>query len=984
MRSKRETFLKASVGGVALAMAVSCSVLFGDADASIANGVKEFLGWPIDALTAAFDVGGGGATFKRFLDWTFGPALAEAAGLITFTAAVAFLYYPPGRRGVDFMWPSAPDVLDNNLDFDSLRDIREDAGGTPFLERSEELRTLRLFAGANKHGGPIFMSVTGQEGIGKTRLGLEWLRYLKKQGWDVGRLEVQVSALDIRRAKFRRRTAILIDEPNRIVGFWELLDALLAKPQGICILLSDQFVSKRPDDLSPSAIQRIDKALWGALRLEKLTETSLSILAPHLSSRALREADGRPLYALLGENPRGELARRAAKRVRLAAEHGAERILLIAALAAPISHQQNRAFGGPRVAAKTLQHLFEGEDRTTLKQQLPVLAPEMFADEIVLQIAVEEVEVDLRALVEVAILVNPAAVERRLGSLWTRRVLSEEAAEVRRSLQAVLDANQAERVSNLHQEAERLCKSIRRFREDEDGPREFDDLRRDMTRLNELAAMRPFDPAIRLHAIESAARTIQCYAEAGRFAELEHWANLLIARSEDTFFQDDLIARRAEANVAGVAVTSYGAAGRFDDLERWGTHLIALAENPIIRNDFAIRHAAAIAAVNSLFAYRATERVDDIERWDGRLAKIAEDVSFENNLEMKRLEAAGALNAMEAYGTAGRFADLERRATFLTALAESPYLRSDPEIRRIEAKAAVNAIEAYGRAQRFADLEQWAMRHTALIDELVFLRNDIDIRWTEANVALSALTHYGKARCFGDVERWAARLIALTEDAQFRHDPLIGFVKAKGASNALSLYGDVGRFVDLERWGTILIALFEEPAFNHDFTIRQMEAEAAVNALSDYGKAGRFEDMERWGARLIALINDPAFHDASEIWLQMVKGAYAAQTWYGLSRRLEDMERWGARLISATSVHLLRTNHLGRLKEAESAANAIYFYKTAGRVDCNEINIWRERLSSISRNFPEVGAIQEVAARHGLGYVNQSLVSWPHGNIVGR
>ena len=896
----------------------------------VALGTETLVAWT-KAVAASVGLS---AWADKAIDFVFGPALPFTAGaFVTFTVTEALrakkLF---GSPPIDRIWPGRPDFLDPKLEREGVARYRPLAAGAPFLEREDERAHLRHFAGDDAGPPAKFIFITGHEGVGKTRLALECLKSLKKTGWDVGVLDPATKPLHIRRASFRRKTAVLIDDPAAIDNFWAILDELAQKKRKIRVILASQ---RRPlDPVDADARERIKKSEVPVLRISGLSDAALRKLAPELPEQARLDARGCPLWVLLKPEDWAELERRVGLREQTVEKSHLSRVLALAALGGPIPRRALRKTLGIFVPTPHLEPLFEDVDLKTLDAVLPAFRPDVFADEVVLRDAANYPDDDNAEFFAAAIGLNATAVEYRLASLWRRGACKDERqARARDLLQRVFDEHAPRLVEALRARAGQLVdETFKELPRTKTGKYELVSLTHALDELADLADQRPFDLEVRLHEAMGAVSATSRYGEAREFVALERWGARLVALAESPAFRDDHDIRLREAMGAVNAINHYGEARDFVALEQWGARLIALAESPAFRDDHDIRLREAMGAVNAINHYGEARDFVALERWGARLIALAKNPAFRDDHDIRLLEAMGAVNAIDRYGKAGDLVALERWGARLIALAENPAFRDDHDIRLEEAKGAVNAISGYGEARDFVALERWGARLIALAESPAF-RDDHDIRLEEAKGVANAIARYGQARDFVALERWGARLIALAESPAFRGDHDIRLHEAMGAYNATSRYGQARDFVALERWGARLIALAESPAFRDDRDIRLPEAEGAVNAINDYGEARDFVALERWGARLIALAESPAFRDDHDI----------------------------------------------RLREAMGAYNAILYYGRADMSFESKRHAWWLRLAIVAREFPGHAGIQNIASRYDLAFGAQAAKGWPYG-----
>jgi hypothetical protein len=977
-RSDPTRYLKSAGIGFVLGLGAGWRVHALGAAEEIAGWIESKFQTEISAVKAAGRGLGVSNLVEALLAFAYGPALPVTVGLtIAAVVAIGLLKEFFERATIDRIWPSYPDILDPKLERDNVARYRPLAAGTPFFERGQELENLVCFAEDFSGPGVTFQFLAGREGVGKTRLALEWLKKMKARGWDAGILDPKADISEIRFALLRNKTAILIDEPGRIQNFWLILDALLQKKTRIRIVLANQIALRRPNSLDDDARARIEMAQRGTMKLRGMTDDTLRKLVRNASDKQLKDAEGCPLMVLIGPKDFSEIERRVALREESAEARDVGRVLALAALAGPVARTEVDRALGMSVATSSLEPLFEDVDRATLDAILPAFAPEVFANEIVLRHALDHPG-DNKHFFELAIRLNAAAVEHRCASLW-RRGGNDRRAKVIDALIATLEeVAPARRDKALARAVELVVETSKPPPADDDGAVDLAPLTGALDELEELAESRPFSRGIRQMEARGAVNAIDDYGRAGQWEALEHWGVRLIALCEMPGFRDDPAISRQGAAGAANAISHYGRAKQFPVLERWGARLIALCETPLYFDNRDIRLAEGKGAFNAMVVYGEAGQFEALERWAARLTALAEMPAFRDDRDIRVLEANSMVNAIGCYGRAQQLQPLERWATRLVALGEMPGFRDDREVRALEASGTVNALIGYGMASQFDAMERWGARLIALCEAPGF-RDDRNIRLQEAKGAYSAMNLYGAAKQFQALERWGARLIALCEEHGFSDDRDIRFEEAKSAYNAIMDYRDAGQFEALERWGGRLIALCEMPRFHDDREIRLLEAKVAVSIINGYGNAGQFEALERWGGRLIALCELPNFREDREIRLQEVISAINAIAYYGAARKFDVLERWGERLTALCRTPRFRDDREIRLREFQAAANAIVLYSKHAPAAGAARSRWFAQASAVARDFPADLEIQQAAPDLGISYVQQQIKGWPYG-----
>jgi hypothetical protein len=974
-RSDPTRYLKSVGIGFVLGLGAGWRVHALGAAAEIADWIENKFQTEISAAKAAGRGLGVSNLVEGSLAFARGPALPVTVGL-TIAVVVAFGLLKEffDRATIDRIWPSYPDILDPKLERDNIARYRPLAAGTPFFERDQELEKLVRFA--EDFSGPrvTFQFLTGREGVGKTRLALEWLKEMKARGWDAGILDSKADISEIRSVSLRNKTAILIDEPGRIENFWLILDALLQKKSLIRVVLANQIALRRPNSLDDDVRARIEMAQREILQLRGMTDDALRKLAPSASDKQLRDAEGCPLMVLIGPKDFLEIERRVALREESAEARDVRRVLALAAMAGPIARTDVDRALGMSVATSSLEPLFEDVDRATLDAMLPAFAPEVFADEIVLRHALDHPG-DNKTFFELAIRLNAAAVEHRCASLW-RRGGNDRRAKVIDSLIATLEEVAPERRDEALVRAVELVDEVAKRRPaDDEGAFNLAPLTAALCELENLAESRPFSRGIRQLEAKGAVNAIDGYGTAAQWEMLEHWGGRLIALCEMPGFREDLTIRQMEAKGAVNAIDDYGAAGQWEALERWGGRLIALCETTGFRDDLAIRRQEAAGAVNAIRHYGTAKQFLALERWGARLIALCETPLFRDDRDIRLAEGKGAFNAITCYGEAGQFEALERWGARLIALGEMPGFRDDRDIRILEAGGAVNALTGYGKASQFDAMERWGARLVALCEVHGFH----DIQFEGARGAYNAMSIYGMAKQFQALERWGARLIALCEEPAFRDDRDIRFEEGKSAYNAMTDYRNAGQFEALERWGGRLIALCEMPRFRNDRDFRLLEAQVAVTTINGYGNVAQFQSLERWGARLIALCEMPEFYGDRDIRLQEAISAINAIAHYGAANQFDALERWGVRLVGLSKMPGFRADREIRFREFQGALNAIVLYSKHAPAAGAARSRWFAQASAVARDFPGDPEIQQAAQDLGISYVQQQFKGWPYG-----
>ena len=350
----------------------------------------------------------------------------------------------------------------------------------------------------------------------------------------------------------------------------------------------------RPRDLDTPARQRLEEGLWTEVGPDGLSVQSLSSDVMHeiapadLDQDTIKRAAGRPLYVLLGRDPKATIARRVERRFKEAETDGERRLLALAALAGPVANAIVHSLPGADISVSRRDKVLGGSEQQDLRKVLPPLQPELLADAVLLEWLADQDELQVERMLEVALDGNPVAVEARLGSLWSGLPLKPAERRHLRGLQALFDQRCPNRITEIYDEASSLANALAAevdLSADTAVAKQWEASAR---RLELIADRRPFDPAIRLRGAMGAVDAILHYGVAGRFDDLERWGDRLQAVA--AAFPADPEIRLREARGAGNAITRYGVAGQSVARRRWFLVLATVARQ--FPFDLRIQHIA--------------------------------------------------------------------------------------------------------------------------------------------------------------------------------------------------------------------------------------------------------------------------------------------------------------------------------------------------------------------------------------------------------
>lgn len=930
-------------------------IAFGQASDATLELIKGALGWPVLAINSLADLAGQGWLFQAAHDWLLGPALPLTAGMVAAAKAGVVLCTPRNRPLVDRIWPSAPDVLDPRLEINGARRSDAFAPDTPYVGREDELRHLMAFAGKRAGIRPVFMSLWGREGVGKTRIGLEWLKTLRSQGWDVGLLDVSASAADIRRAKFRRHTAVLIDEPSRREDLWQVLFALMSQEQRIRVLLTDQSRITVPRGLSDELRDKLSDCHHGHLRLRRMPDEEMLVLAPDLDLDAAKDADGRPLYALLGKNAAREISRRVATRLDHAQTERDQRALFLGALIGPVAHEKRSSVADTEVPITRLETLFEGEDRNVLKKTLPAIVPDVFADELVWQFAEERTDADLMSLVRDAIPINATGFERRLASLWRRGDQQGRREEIRHKMQLDFDRLFPNRHSELKTKAEDLLQQLNSaiISTHELNADSVDDFEDTLEEVRQLVEARSFDSNLQGVGAQAEAAAMRLFITTGQFD--------LFSEATDRLFgllpglSGNVEAARAVGAAFFDVCVYYAKEQNPEGFERWAAHLKALCSQWEMDETIQEMFAAIIHVASSLLG--RMRRFEESERWIALLKPLQE--AFPDSGVIQHVETVITQDNVGYYGFAQRFDDAERWADRLMQKVEDCGCEA---CQSNAAVGAVNALQAYGAVENFAGVERWGevlwKIHGDANDKTRF-----DTSVIEATAY--ALSAYASEERFTDLERWVSKLES-SVDVQ-DGSPSAQRLYVSVVREVAKAYGNAKRFDDLARWAERLLPFTS--AVRDDALLPKRVATAFRTVIHEYGVAEQTRAVEFWGDKLMDLAK--ALPDDTEIAADLAGAVACALYHYGQRQCFDHVESWSRRLEDIRGLYGQNPKVVEEI--ASAAGRAIDAFGKGGDQYAQQRALWWEALDDIVQKFFYLEEVQDLAAHYGMTYEGISV-----------
>ncbi|MBZ9940170.1 ATP-binding protein [Mesorhizobium sp. BR1-1-13] len=667
-----------------------------------------------------------------------------------------------GKAVCEWLPPIPPLILDGVLEDKQADALRAISASTPFLGRAQELGRLFSFTRA-KELRSGYLVLTGAEGIGKTRLALEWGKQLANEGWDAGILEPSVRPLDLKGEYFRRKTAIIIDDASSRTELWSLVhECISRRSQTIIVLLVDQFVPAIPLSIDDKVSAELVARSLGHLSLQSVSDADLKQIVPGVDEQILRQASGRPLFVMLGNEPKRELKRRASRRLDLASTDLERQIVLMAAMVGPVRLKDLDAMGlsGLR-SIQGLQRLFEGMDVSFLHHSVPAIDPAPLGDEIVYQALSTMPLHDVDRIIKFAARLDGWMFQKRLGSLYRQSEqlkLSERLAFIANA-QECLDQNAPHiRAEVLAEVKDALALACENGEIDHVVRPDFD-ARKVLERVRAIAAARPFDRELTRLVCNFYCNIVKYYREAddfeGVFAELYNE----VVRASDAGGSDD---RLVLGSTLAIMLSFLIDAGS----KQLAYELYPSFERIVIHrlNDEDVVVPFAVVIAHLMLMAVAVEDEDLINRLLKCISPLME-------YKFHRFLLIAAPNLIDAVNTAANmFAGKAQPHNIVAWIPrlDSIYSRiqaADTKIRWVVRYGIVlHVMHAYARSGDMHALHEWRRR----LMERTLDETDEELAWTvKAEVAIAYVRDCRDIGQLNEGERWARLATANLDDIEF-------------------------------------------------------------------------------------------------------------------------------------------------------------------------------------------------------------------------
>ena len=759
-----------------------------------------------------------------------------------------------------------------------------------FVGRESELEGLRKFLESDKK---VFL-LTGDGGVGKTRLAMEFAREVAKRKVSNGNWDVYFIDQD-REFKYpvvsnvlgNRNTLLILDDASRYRNRDRVIGFIQNPPEGrnIKLLLIDRPIFKGfiTNEVKERGIS-VEELQIGGGNISSFIERNFEIRRED-AERIQEESEGNFVIAIfLAEyyRDKGRIGKqkeaidyRIEKYKRDIKEHTGipiddiENTLFLLSLLTPIEWKKDSKY-----IQEVLNHLpayefyylkkvigLAGRDFFILKSgEKYVFKYDLIAEYLLSQFMERE---DFDEIVKEFLPYMPSRISYNILMtlrFFIPRYLIEKAEEIAQTLR-FFGEEAEETVQTLRFFREEAREAVQNFREE--VKKAFQILGEIWEELNKIEGQTPeyFSALVLL--------TGNPFLDASDIEKINinHWIQCYEKVSKD--YPEEI--KEVRENLAKALVNAanhFGKVGKIEDMENC---LRKLKEFHKEYQEKELREELAKGLVNATGDYGRAERFNEMEAC---LEELRELHKKHPEKEVREKLAMGLYNAANNYVKVGK---LEKMESYLKELRELHMKYEEKEIREKLAKALFNATGYYGEAGKLEEME-------ACLGEL----RELHLRYPEKGVRVglaiglfNATDSYGRRNKLNKMEDCLKELRELHMEYKERE---VREELAGGLFNAARYYGVAGRLEKMEAFLKELRELHKEYP---ERVIREELAKALVNATSYYGRRDKLVEMEVCLRDLRALHIE---HPEKEVREKLAKGLFNAIYHYGRRGMIVKME----------------------------------------------------------------------------------------------
>jgi hypothetical protein len=763
--------------------------------------------------------------------------------ILSFTA-LAYLPYK-GRPLIDRFWAIFPNILDDHfldIDKDHLHFVNGrlsfQGRDTALQEMVKRIRTSEI----NK-----YITISGGQGTGKTRLGIELIRSMRKAGWDAGFLKIDVCPERLAGYRFRRKTLVFIDAADMRTDLWEMVTTLLSRDPLVIIVIAGQCITRPPafdpDNCEVSVIFR----LIHECTLQKLPYKALKLISPNASLEELQLSDGNPgvLVSMMEE---GTDIRFYARQTFTLAKHlNALDLLTLSVFCGPLRYSDLPDELIRRKPLAALCLIFRDTPAKILDGTIPAIQSSLMADEIAFRLLQDMDEEDLRHLVASHIKINPNALHARISNLLKSRWPSEKRMATAEKLSLILMEMAPQISAELESEANQIATTL-------NEATHLADVRGIARRVEELWFASPDNEKL-----------FQIYAES-------------VPKLQDKLTTLGLVDDAREV------------------FQRFYEHTRSEYLPPLKQSNEYRR----IAMASLLTSYKS--KSDDALsktlyiRCHEELELALNDVTVGNAASTMQLFLAMMFDA----GQRKNEGELEKLTSLVMDFMKHPACGASVQVHRLFFEIARAASTFYARLDRPGLIEAWLDR-AKQINRTFNSAVDIQVLMAEAHMAMELMLTNASLGKVADMEEAAKQFRSLAARIPIQNRKALEPSWATMASAAITCYREIGRITDVERWAKNLMSMPTEKAL----TVRQQEKNQADIMLSEVRMIDTVIETflendhphaaEQWSLNMAEVMNRIPGHECGEC-IQIQMRTTLRMINYYARKDFSKLPVWGGRL----------------------------------------------------------------------------------------
>ena len=759
-----------------------------------------------------------------------------------------------------------------------------------FVGRASELEGLRKFLESDKK---VFL-LTGDGGVGKTRLAIEFAREVAKRKVSNGNWDVYFIDQD-REFKYpvvsnvlgNRNTLLILDDASRYRNRDRVIGFIQNPPEGrnIKLLLIDRPIFKGfiINEVKERGIS-VEELQIGGGNISSFIERNFEIRRED-AERIQEESEGNFVIAIfLAEyyRDKGRIGKqkeaidyRMEKYKKDIREHTGipiddiENTLFLLSLLTPIEWKKDSKY-----IQEVLNHLpayefyylkkvigLAGRDFFILKSgEKYVFRYDLIAEYFLSQFMERE---DFDEIVKEFLPYMPSRISYNILMtlrFFIPRYLIEKAEEIAQTLR-FFGEEAEETVQTLRFLREEAREAVQNFREE--VKKAFQILGEIWEELNKIEGQTPeyFSALVLL--------TGNPFLDASDIEKINinHWIQCYEKVSKD-YPEEIKEVRERLAKALVNAANHFGKVGKIEDMENCLRKLEELHKE---YQEKELREEFAKALVNATADYGRAERFNEMEAC---LEELRELHKKHKEKEVREKLARGLYNAANNYGKVGKLKEME---SHLKELRELHMRYEEKEVREELAGGLFNAASYYGVAGRLEKMEACLKE----LKELHMKYEERGVREYLAKSLVNATDSYGRAYMFEEMEACPKELVELHKKHKGKE---VRENLARGLYNAMTIYGKMGELDKMENYMRKLEKLHKEYP---ERVIREELAKALVNATSYYGRRDKLVEMEVCLKDLMKLHKK---HKEKEVRENLAKGLFNAIYHYGRRGKIVEME----------------------------------------------------------------------------------------------